>query len=88
MAKMGISTVQSYRGAQIFEAVGLHRSVIDRYFTWTPSRIGGIDIDGIARELMERHTAGLPGGSPRRRHLPPGASISGARMVRSISIIR
>ena len=41
MAKMGISTVQSYRGAQIFEAVGLHESVVERYFTWTPSRIGG-----------------------------------------------
>jgi glutamate synthase (ferredoxin) len=60
MAKMGISTVQSYRGAQIFEAVGLHQSVIDRYFTWTPSRIGGTDIDGIARELMERHARAYP----------------------------
>ncbi len=60
MAKMGISTVQSYRGAQIFEAVGLHRSVIDRYFTLTPSRIGGTDIDGIARELMERHARAYP----------------------------
>ena len=60
MAKMGISTVQSYRGAQIFEAVGLHQSVIDRYFTWTPSRIGGTDINGIARELMERHARAYP----------------------------
>jgi glutamate synthase (ferredoxin) len=60
MAKMGISTVQSYRGAQIFEAVGLHGSVIDRYFTWTPSRIGGIDIDGIATELMSRHAKAYP----------------------------
>ncbi len=60
MAKMGISTVQSYRGAQIFEAVGLHSSVIDRYFTWTPSRIGGIDIDGIAAELMTRHAQAYP----------------------------
>ena len=60
MAKMGISTVQSYRGAQIFEAVGLHHSVIDSYFTWTPSRIGGTDIDGIARELMERHARAYP----------------------------
>jgi glutamate synthase (ferredoxin) len=52
--------VQSYRGAQIFEAVGLHSSVIDRYFTWTPSRIGGIDIDGIAAELMTRHRRAYP----------------------------
>ena len=60
MAKMGISTVQSYRGAQIFEAVGLHSSIVDRYFTWTPSRIGGTDIHGIARELMERHARAYP----------------------------
>ena len=60
MAKMGISTVQSYRGAQIFEAIGLHNSVIERYFTLTPSRIGGTDIDGIARELMERHARAYP----------------------------
>jgi glutamate synthase (ferredoxin) len=60
MAKMGISTVQSYRGAQIFEAVGLHQSVIDRYFTWTPSRIGGIGLEGIATELLERHHRAYP----------------------------
>jgi len=60
LSKMGISTVQSYRTAQIFEAVGLHKSVIERYFTWTPSRIGGTDIDGIARELMERHAQAYP----------------------------
>jgi glutamate synthase (NADPH) large chain len=60
MAKMGISTIQSYRGAQICEAVGLHQSVIDRYFTWTPSRIGGIDLDGIARELLTRHRKAYP----------------------------
>ena len=45
MSKMGISTVQSYRGAQIFEAIGLHQDVIDKYFTWTPSRVGGIGLD-------------------------------------------
>ncbi len=55
MSKMGISTVQSYCGAQIFEAIGLHRSVIDRYFTGTVSRIGGIDIEGIERETLVRH---------------------------------
>jgi glutamate synthase domain-containing protein 2/glutamate synthase domain-containing protein 1/glutamate synthase domain-containing protein 3 len=56
MTKMGISTVQSYRGAQIFEAIGLNRQVIDRYFTWTPSRIQGIGLDEIAREATTRHT--------------------------------
>jgi len=60
MAKMGISTVQSYRGAQICEAVGLHQSVIDKYFTWTPSRIGGIDLSGIASELLLRHRKAYP----------------------------
>ncbi|MDD2581092.1 MAG: glutamate synthase large subunit [Desulfuromonadaceae bacterium] len=72
MAKMGISTVQSYRGAQIFEAVGLHHSVIDRYFTLTPSRIGGTDIDGIARELMERHARAYPERIAPEVALPPG----------------
>src|SRR6185369_14378353 len=60
MAKMGISTVQSYRGAQIFEAVGLHKSVIDKYFTWTPSRIGGTDLNGIATDLLTRHSKAYP----------------------------
>ncbi|MDA8429656.1 MAG: glutamate synthase large subunit [Geobacteraceae bacterium] len=60
MAKMGISTVQSYRGAQIFEAVGLHHSVIDKYFTWTPSRIEGTDLKGIASELLARHKRAYP----------------------------
>ncbi|MGH8185508.1 MAG: glutamate synthase central domain-containing protein, partial [Steroidobacteraceae bacterium] len=45
LAKMGISAIQSYRGAQVFEAVGLRQDVIDEYFTWTPSRVGGIGMD-------------------------------------------
>ena len=55
MTKMGISTVQSYRGAQIFEAVGLNHDVIDRYFTWTASRIAGVGLDVLARETAMRH---------------------------------
>src|SRR4029434_5754193 len=54
-SKMGISTVQSYRGAQIFEAIGLNRDVIDRYFTWTPSRVEGVGLDVLAAEAQERH---------------------------------
>ncbi|MCL6634779.1 MAG: glutamate synthase large subunit, partial [Peptococcaceae bacterium] len=54
-SKMGISTIQSYRGAQIFEAVGIHGSVIDKYFTWTPSRVGGVGLEEIAREAALRH---------------------------------
>ncbi len=55
MAKMGISTIQSYQGAQIFEAIGLDKEVIDRYFTHTASRIGGVKLDAIARETLLRH---------------------------------
>jgi glutamate synthase domain-containing protein 2/glutamate synthase domain-containing protein 1/glutamate synthase domain-containing protein 3 len=54
-SKMGISTVQSYRGAQIFEAIGLSREVVDKYFTWTASRVGGIGLDVIACESANRH---------------------------------
>ena len=59
-SKMGISTIQSYRGAQIFEAVGISRQVIDKYFTNTASRINGIGLDVIARESLERHRRGYP----------------------------
>jgi glutamate synthase (ferredoxin) len=55
MSKMGISTIQSYQGAQIFEALGLNEAVINKYFTWTPSRIGGIGIKEIAKEVKMRH---------------------------------
>jgi len=60
ISKMGISTIQSYRGAQIFEAIGLNQSVIDKYFTWTPSRIGGIGLDLLARETQIRHEKAFP----------------------------
>jgi glutamate synthase (ferredoxin) len=60
MAKMGISAVQSYRGAQVFEAVGLRQDVIDEYFTWTSSRVGGIGMDVIAQEVLVRHRAAFP----------------------------
>ena len=56
MSKMGISTLQGYRGAQVFEAVGLRQEMVDRYFTWTPSRIGGIGIGEIEAESRRRHT--------------------------------
>ncbi len=55
-SKMGISTVQSYCGAQIYEAVGLNSETIDRYFTGTPSKIGGVGIDTLAEEVLQRHT--------------------------------
>ena len=60
MAKMGISTIQTYHGAQIFEAIGLNRAVVDKYFTWTPTRIEGIGLDVIAREALARHRRAFP----------------------------
>ena len=55
LSKMGISTVQSYRGAQIFEAVGIHPTVIDKYFTGTSVQLGGIKLETIAKETLIRH---------------------------------
>ncbi|MDX2241118.1 MAG: glutamate synthase large subunit [Leptolyngbyaceae cyanobacterium bins.302] len=59
-SKIGISTIQSYRGAQIFEAIGLDRSVVDKYFTWTASRIEGADLNVIAQEAILRHSHAFP----------------------------
>ena len=55
MSKMGISTVQSYRGAQIFEAIGINDDLIERYFTRTPSRIQGIGLETVEEETLQRH---------------------------------
>jgi glutamate synthase (ferredoxin) len=54
-SKIGISTIQSYRGAQIFEAIGLNKSVIKKYFTWTASRIEGADLEVLTQEALLRH---------------------------------
>ncbi len=55
MSKMGISTIQSYQGSQIFEALGIRQSVVDKYFTGTATRIGGIGLDNIESEVLARH---------------------------------
>jgi glutamate synthase (NADPH/NADH) large chain len=60
MSKMGISTLQSYRGAQIFEAIGVEQNFVATYFTNTPSRIGGIGMEEIAAEAVERHRRAFP----------------------------
>jgi len=60
MSKMGISTVASYTGAQIFEAVGLGDELVDEYFTGTVSRLGGIGLDEIAEEVRRRHARAYP----------------------------
>jgi glutamate synthase (NADPH) large chain len=72
ISKVGISTIQSYRGAQIFEAVGLHPEVIDKYFTWTASRIGGIGLKIIAEEVKQRHHLGYSGTETDGETLPVG----------------
>src|SRR5437879_3832688 len=60
ISKMGISTVQSYHGAQVFEAIGLSQDFVDEYFTWTASRVGGVGIDVVAKEARMRHERGFP----------------------------
>ena len=67
LSKMGISTIESYCGAQIFEAVGLHPDLIDDHFTGTPSRIGGVGMDELAKEALDRHGRGYP----RAKAAPP-----------------
>ncbi len=59
-SKIGISTMQSYRGAQIFEAVGLNQAMVDKYFTWTATRIEGASIEVIAKESIARHRHAYP----------------------------
>ena len=68
MSKMGISTVSSYCGAQVFEAIGLSRALIDRYFTGTTSQIGGIGLDEIAAEVAARHSRAYPANEAERVH--------------------
>ncbi len=60
MSKMGISTLQSYRGAQIFECIGLSPNLVERYFSGTASRISGIDLDVLAKESAMRHAHAFP----------------------------
>ncbi|MEM7335493.1 MAG: glutamate synthase large subunit [Chloroflexota bacterium] len=72
LSKMGISTIQSYRGAQIFEALGLHQDVVDKYFTGTPSRIAGSDMETIGKEVSIRHTAAFPERPSNGHALPAG----------------
>ncbi len=79
MTKMGISTVQSYRGAQIFEAIGINREVIDKYFTWTASRIDGIGLDVIAEECAMRHHRAWETSPALDGDLDPGGSYQWRR---------
>ncbi|MFW2333445.1 glutamate synthase large subunit, partial [Ilumatobacter sp.] len=68
MSKMGVSTVASYTGAQIFEAIGLGDELVDKYFTGTVSRLGGIGLDEIARAIQMRHSIANPRRPEERAH--------------------
>ena len=72
MSKMGISTIASYRGAQIFEAIGLNQEVIDKFFTKTPSRVEGIGLDAISNEALDRHQSAFAGADGRATNLDTG----------------
>jgi glutamate synthase (NADPH/NADH) large chain len=71
MSKMGVSTIASYTGAQIFEAIGLSKAIVDEYFVGVTSRLGGVDIDIIAQETIKRHHIAYP----------PGGEIPGAKKL-------
>ena len=81
MSKMGVSTVASYRGAQIFEAIGLSHSLVDQYFTGTTSRLGGVGLTTIAEEVSRRHANAYPanGIAPSHRTLPVGGEYQWRR---------
>ena len=75
-SKMGISTLQSYRGAQVFEAIGLNKSVIERYFTGTASRIEGIGLDVIAEEALRKHSHAFRPVTESEPELPLGGNYA------------
>ncbi|MEO7271725.1 MAG: glutamate synthase large subunit, partial [Vicinamibacterales bacterium] len=79
MSKMGISTLQSYCGAQIFEAIGLESSFVERYFTHTASRIGGIGLPAVASEVLQRHARAFPSRMPAPVDLDPGGEYQWRR---------
>ncbi len=76
ISKMGISTIQSYCGAQIFEAIGLNKKLINKYFTATPSRIGGIGVEEVAEEMIRRHQNAYPEGNAYDEMLDQGGSYA------------
>jgi glutamate synthase (NADPH) large chain len=81
MSKMGVSTVASYTGAQIFEAIGLGHEVIGECFTGTPSRLGGVSFDELAAETAARHARAYParGDAPAHRRLETGGEYQWRR---------
>ncbi len=74
MSKMGISTIQSYRGAQIFEAVGLNQKLVDKYFTGTATRIEGAGVEEVAKDILLRHRHAFPERQVNGSVLDPGGN--------------
>jgi glutamate synthase (NADPH/NADH) large chain len=81
MSKMGISTIASYHGAQVFEAIGLSSAVVDEYFTGLTSRLGGVSLDTLAQETIKRHHIAYPPGGevPGTKKLPIGGEYQWRR---------
>ncbi|MEY3103456.1 MAG: hypothetical protein RL256_478 [Actinomycetota bacterium] len=81
MSKMGISTIASYTGAQVFEALGLSQELIDEYFVGTTSRLGGVGLNVIAEETIKRHHIAYPPGGeiPNTKRLPIGGEYQWRR---------
>ena len=81
MSKMGISTIASYTGAQVFEAIGLSQELVDEYFSGTTSKLGGVGIDVIAQETITRHHIAYPPGGevPGTKRLPIGGEYQWRR---------
>ena len=81
MSKMGISTIASYTGAQVFEAIGLSQEVVDEFFVGTTSRLGGVSLDIIAQETIARHHIAYPPGGeiPGTKRLPIGGEYQWRR---------
>jgi glutamate synthase (NADPH) large chain len=73
-SKMGISTLQSYRGAQVFEAIGLNKELVDRYFTGTASRIGGVGLEVLAEEAIRKHQHAFASGTETGTELAIGGN--------------
>lgn len=81
MSKMGISTIASYTGAQVFEAIGLSQGLVNEYFVGTTSRLGGVDLEVIAQETIARHHIAYPAGGevPGSKRLPIGGEYQWRR---------
>lgn len=95
MSKMGISTLRSYRNAQIFEAIGLQKSLVDKYFEGTPTRVEGIGLDGLAKEVNIRYDFAISDENARKNFLPSGGQykyrLDGERHMwtaKSISLLQ